>query len=212
MATLDSDRNERKKPVIGVTGQIGAGKTLVASMLRDLGCAVIDADDLAHKILSEPQGVAFVREHFGDGCIDRDGKPDRKAIADIVFSDLGQKQQLESYIYPRLNERRELLTAKYQADPAVKAVVLEAPLLIETGLKSLCDRVILVVAGLAVRQERVRAYRSWSGQELIRREKFFLPIHLKQSLADGIVSNSSTPDYCRRQVEEIFSRIISSDT
>lgn len=205
-------RSDRKKLVIGLTGQIGAGKTLVADMLRDLGCGVISADDLAREILSEPPGVAFVRDRLGETVVSKDGSLDRQAIADIIFSDATKKKQIEDYIYPVLHERRERLMAAYQADPAVRAIVIESPLLIETGLKHLCDRVILVMARLATRQERVGTARSWSPDELLRREKFFLPVHLKRSIADDIVSNNSTVDDCRRQVETIFSRMISSET
>jgi len=93
----------------------------------------------------------------------------------------------------------------------VRAVVLEAPLLFENRLKDECDWVILVVAELAVRQARVGKSRSWGPEELIRREKFFWPVYLKRALADATIFNNSTVEDCRRQVENIFSRLISSD-
>jgi len=198
--------------VIGLTGPIGAGKTLVGSMLRELGCAVINADDLAKEILSEPRGVEFVRNQLGATCVRTDGTLDRKAIAEMIFSRPEKKKQIEDHIYPVLHERQNRLMAAYQADPAVKAIVIESPLLIETGLKSLCDRVILVVAEVRLRRKRVAAYRRWSPDELVRREKFFLPIHLKQSIADDILVNNSTIDACRQQVKKAFSQMISSDT
>ncbi len=209
---MSSNTENARKPVIGLTGQIGAGKTLVASILADMGCAVIDADVLAREVLNEPEGVEFVRKSFGDKCIDAEGKIDRKAVADVVFSDIEKKNQIESYIYPLLQERRIALTERHEADSSIKAIVVESPLLIETGLKRLCDLVIIVLADSEIRLKRVGIGRSWSRQELLRREKFFLPIHLKCSIADVIVYNNSTIEDCRERVENIFSRVIFSDT
>ncbi|NLX07150.1 MAG: dephospho-CoA kinase [Phycisphaerae bacterium] len=197
--------------MIGLTGQIGAGKTTVAAMFRELGCAVINADDLARAVLSEGEGVRFVREAFGPQYIRPDGTVDRRAVADLVFNDPRQKDRLEGYIYPILHRRREALTAQYQADPAVRAIILETPLLLEKGLKSLCDYVILVEADLDVRLKRVGAARRWDPEELRRREKFFFPVHLKRALADDIVYNNSSADVCRQQVGKAFSRIVSSE-
>jgi len=202
--------SNRRKPIIGVTGPIASGKSLVASILQGLGCAVIDSDAQGHQLLSEPAGVDHIRTHFGRQCIRADGTVDRHAVADVIFDDVGRKQQLEEFLYPQIAEWRKLLVHKYQADTAIKAIVLESALLIEIGLKRQCDHVILVHADLSIRIPRVEKTRFWRPEELLRREKFFWPVHLKCSIADDIVYNNSTVDTCRRQVEEIFSRIISS--
>lgn len=204
--------SQSRKPVIGITGPIGSGKSLAASILRDLGSAVIDSDEQARQVLSEPAGIEFVRRHLGPECITAEGGIDRKAVADVVFSDVGLKKLLEGFIYPEIASRRAALLQQYQADTAIRAIVLESALLIEIGLKHQCDRVILVYADLEIRQARVVETRSWNREELIRREKFFWPVYLKCSIADDIVYNNFTADACRRQIEEIFSQTISSVT
>jgi len=196
-----------KKNVLGLTGAIGAGKSMVAEFCRQLGCAVINADELAAQVRDSAAGVEFVRQALGPQCVRDDGTLDRRAIADVIFTQPDKRTELEAFIYPRLHQLRETLTQAYHADPAVRAIVIESPLLYETGLQRFCDRVILVDADVTLRCHRVQTYRGWPEGELYRREKFFLPVHLKRSLADGIVYNNSTPDHCRRQMEDIFSRL-----
>ena len=199
-----------KKIVIGLTGPIGAGKTLVAKILLEFECAVIDADALVHEILQEKTAKDFLRDNFGDKVFDASGRLDRKKMADIVFADPDKIRKLEAFIHPLVIQRQQLLIDKYRQEPAVRAIVLDIPLLIESGLKHLCDIVILVDAELQIRQNRVSIKRNWSPLELARREKFFFSIYLKRSIADAIVNNNSTIEACQKQVERIFSRIISS--
>jgi dephospho-CoA kinase len=197
-----------RKPIIGLTGAIGAGKTEVARILADLGCAVIQADVLAHQVLEEEAGKEFLRKNFGAEVLRPDGSVDRPKIADLVFADRAKIRLLEDFIHPEVKRRQEALIGRFQAESGVKAV--DVPLLIESGLKPSCDWVILVDADLAIRQKRVGRSRGWSEKELARREKFFYSKYLKRSVADAIVYNNTTFDACRQQVEMILSRIISS--
>ncbi|MFA5865917.1 MAG: dephospho-CoA kinase [Phycisphaerae bacterium] len=207
---MSTPEAQPKKPVIGLTGSIGAGKTLVAGILSELGCSVIHADELAHQILQEEAAKDFLRKNFGSEVFDSQGQADRRKIADIVFADSEKIRRLEGFIHPEVLSRQDRLIERFRADARVRAIVLEVPLLIESGLKHLCDWVIVVDTDLAIRQFRVGETRNWSREELARREKFFFSIYLKRSLADGIVYNNSTIEDCRQQVESIYSRIISS--
>jgi dephospho-CoA kinase len=198
-----------RKPIIGLTGQIAAGKTLVSQFLSDLGCIVIHADALAHDVLNSPEIVDFLQTNFGKSVFTAEGRVDRRKMGEIVFTDVEKKRLLEGYIHPRVFERQDQLIAQYQQDPAYKAIVIEVPLLFETGLKDRCDYIIVVEADRPIRQQRV-INRGWDEKELSRREKFLYSIYLKRSIADAIIYNNSTFDACRQQVETIFSRIISS--
>ncbi len=199
-----------KIPIIGIIGPIGAGKSLVASILKDLGCAVIDADRLAHEILEQPETKKFLSEQFSPEVIRPDNSLDRKKIADIIFSDIEKKRILESYIHPRVIEKQNYLIQQYRSENRHKAIIIDVPLLIESSLKHLCDLIIFVDSDFKIRSERVRESRGWTEQEIYRREKFLFPNYLKRSIADVIVYNNSTVDECKRQVEKIFSRFISS--
>jgi dephospho-CoA kinase len=171
---------------------------------------VIHADQLAHEVLSAPETREFLRAHFGEGIFTPAGPVDRRKLAAVIFIDPEKKRTLEDYIHPRVIARQDELIAGYRQDSAYKAIVIEVPLLLESGLKDRCDYIILVEADLPVRQLRVIQNRGWDEKELLRREKFLYSIYLKRSIADAIVYNNSTFDACRQQVEIIFSRIISS--
>ncbi len=199
------------KPVIGLTGGIGSGKTLVASIMSELGCVSINADRLAREILECGEGKKFAEKEFGKDVIGPEGNIDRAKIADIVFNDIRKKKALEGYIHPRVISRQDELIAQYQKNSSFKAIVIDVPLLIETGLQKICDYVIFVDCDFVIRKNRVIQYRRWSEDELARREKFLFSIYLKRSIADAIVNNSFTIDRCRGQVEQILSRIIPSE-
>ena len=201
---------KKQKPIIGITGSVGSGKSLVASILAELGCAVIDADKLAHDILIQPETKKFLSKYLGSDIIKPDNTLDRKKIADIIFEDIEKKKLVESYIHPRVIERQNHLIQKYQSEDRYKAIVIDVPLLIESSLKSICDFVIFVDSDFDIRADRVRKSRGWPKEEISRREKFLYPNYLKRSIADVIIYNNSTIDACKRQVEKIFSRFISS--
>ena len=121
--------------MIGLTGPIGAGKTTVANVLAGRGCAVISADELAHEVFEEPGTKEFLNKNFGPAVINGCGRVDRQALADRVFGDREKIRLLEGIIHPEVIRRQEALIARFQAEPEVKAIVLDVPLLIESGLK-----------------------------------------------------------------------------
>src|SRR5579872_6191870 len=119
---------------VGLTGGIGCGKSTVAAMMRKLGCHVLDADELAHRLI-EPGQPAYddiVRE-FGREILDSTGRIDRAKLGAIVFADPGRRAKLESFIHPRIFEARaKELTTLEETDPHGVAVI-EAALLVEAG-------------------------------------------------------------------------------
>ncbi len=201
-------RAKRSKPIIGLSGGIGAGKSAVAEILGSLGAAVIDSDRLSHEVMREPDVVATLRRWWGDSVLTVEGVPDRRAIAAIVFKDPAELTKLEELLYPRIHDRREVLVDRYDADAAVRAIVLDAPKLYEAGLEGLCDSVIFVDADWQVRVKRVGASRGWDEAELRRREKLQFPLDQKRANADYCVTNHSRIDELRSEVNRVFSSIV----
>lgn len=201
-------RAKRSKPIIGLSGGIGAGKSAVAEILGSLGAAVIDSDRLSHEVMREPDVVATLRRWWGDSVLTVEGVPDRRAIAAIVFKDPAELTKLEGLLYPRIHDRREVLVDRYDADAAVRAIVLDAPKLYEAGLEGLCDSVIFVDADWQVRVKRVGASRGWDEAELRRREKLQFPLDHKRANADYCVTNHSRIDELRSEVNRVFSSIV----
>ena len=206
--TLTRVRAKRSKPIIGLTGGIGAGKSSVARILQSLGAAVIDSDRIAHEELAELEVIATLRAWWGDKVCPSSGGVDRKALATIVFNDPAELDRLEKLLYPRIHRRREQLVAGYQADPVVRAIVLDAPKLYEAGLGDYCDAVIFVEADWSVRVRRVAASRGWTEDELRRRENLQNLLDTKRANADHVVINHAHLDQLRTEVERVFASVL----
>ena len=200
----------RKKPIIGLAGGIGAGKSSVARILEALGAVVIDADRLAHEELSNPEVVAELRQWWGERVCTPAGEVDHQTIAAIVFDNPAELTRLENVLYPRIHHRHQELLAAHAADPNVAAIVLDAPKLFETGLNQLCHTVIFVDADWSVRVRRVADSRGWTEAELARRENLQNPLDSKRANADQVVVNHSSINELWSQVERVFSAVLAS--
>lgn len=203
-------RRKRNKPIIGLAGGIGAGKTSVARILGSLGAAVIDFDQLAHGELQAAEVIATVRQWWGGSVFTADGTVDREAVAAIVFRDPDELARLENLIYPRLRGPREELMAGYLADARVRAIVFDAPKLYEAELDRLCNTVVFVEADQTTRYDRVARSRGWTIEEFTRRHNLQNPLDIKKANADHVVINQSGIDELRPQVERVFSSVLAS--
>lgn len=204
----------RPKPVIGLIGAIGAGKSEVASIWGRLGGRIIDSDDQVRQELGHPDVGRTIRSWWGEAVVAADGGLDRRRIGEIVFGDAEQLRRLEALLYPRLARHREGVIQEAMADPTIRAVVLDSPKLIEAGLAPLCDFVVAVDAARALRLGRVASSRGWDDSELARRESHQLSLDKKREFADYLLVNNSSVDAlqlsARRLFEEILDRVQSA--
>ena len=200
----------RNKPVIGLAGGIGAGKSTVARILESLGAAVIDSDRLVHEQLRDPEVIATLQGWWGKSVCPSGVGVDRSTVAEIVFNDAAQLARLEGLLYPRLARKREGLLASYDADPKIRAVVLDAPKLYEAGLDGLCDAVIFVEADREIRVERLFASRGWTVEEMTRREILLEPLDRKKAIADHIVVNHPSITEVRSEIERVFTSVLAN--
>jgi dephospho-CoA kinase len=130
--------------VVGLTGPIGAGKSTVAAMLRELGARVLDADAIARDEQSRgTTGYSAIVQQFGTDVLGDDKEIDRRKLADVVFADPRRLAQLERILHPRVISR--ILEARKML-PGDQVLVVEAIKLIETSLRNACDRIWVVVA------------------------------------------------------------------
>jgi dephospho-CoA kinase len=143
--------------VVGLTGGIASGKTLVGELFAELGVTVIDSDVLAREVVAPgSDGLAAVVEAFGRECLDASGALDRASLRQRIFSDDEARQQLEGILHPRIAAlRNERLEAARQAGQAYS--ISAVPLLIETGLDRECDRVLVVDTPESMQTRRLRA-------------------------------------------------------
>lgn len=143
-------------PVLGLTGPTGAGKSTVAAALKKLGCAVVDADRLAREAVAMPECQAALQKKFGADIVGPDGLLDRKLLAKRAFAAPECTAALNRIIHPAVIE--ESVRRLHQAqETGCLAVILDAPLLFESGAENLCDATIAVVAPDVSRAKRIMA-------------------------------------------------------
>lgn len=198
--------NAPRKPIIGLAGGIGSGKSTVARLLAELGCTVSDSDAAARAALEDPTVRQRIVDQWGDAILDNTGRIDRSKLAAIVFNDPTQRRVLESITHPWIEARRREQFAGASAD--APALVIDAPLLFEAGLDAVCDAVIFVDAPWETRLERVKASRGWDEAELKRREDSQLPLDEKRLRSDDILINNGDVGELAEQVRRTLSRIV----
>ena len=196
------------KPIIGIAGGIGSGKSFVARLFGELGCLVIDSDRQVRDAYRDGRVKAAVRDWWGDGAFTADGEINRSAVAAKVFADPAQRRRLEGLLHPLVAEARRRQMAAAAGDPQVIGFAWDTPLLFEAGLAQDCDALVFVDAPESLRRERVRQTRGWDVAELARRENLQWPLDRKRGLSDYVVTNTANADDARGQVRDILSRIL----
>lgn len=199
--------SKARKPVIGIVGGIGAGKTAVAREFERQGCLLISADEQNDAILRESTVIDTLVSWWGLGIKKSDGALDRKKIGEIVFSDPQQLARLESLTHPLIAARRAAIIHQGIDEPAVVAIVFDSPLLFERNLDTQCDRIVFVEAQRAIRLERLRKGRGWSEADLDRREQAQMPLSDKKSRCDFVIRNESSPDELPPLVRDVLNRV-----
>ena len=184
---------------IGLTGGIASGKTTVCNLFKDLSVEIIDADVISHE-LSKKGGAAFeeIVEAFGDQTIGDDGELDRKRLRSIVFNDNSKKKILEKIIHPRvllnINEKIEASQSNY--------LIISVPLMIETGMNAMMDRVLLIDCNVETQIERIIQRDQTSREEAIKIIESQASIEAKRELSDDrIINNKET------SIEELILRV-----
>ncbi len=198
-----------RKPTVGLSGGVGAGKSAVAKILAELGAGVIDSDVLSRQELDTQEIKDALVRWWGSGVLEAGGSINRQKVASIVFGDPSQRHRLESLLHPRIAVRRSDLIAEFEARADIRMIVLDSPLLYEVDLDLLCEAVVFVEADEAVRKQRSEKDRQWSEEELSRREKSQQPLDMKRARAEYICVNNSSLDALRDRVKEVFTQIVS---
>jgi dephospho-CoA kinase len=210
--------------VIGLTGGLGTGKSTVAKMFGDLGAVVLDADRIAHEVM-EPKKLAWraIVKQFGQGVLNEDQTINRRWLADRVFRDPQARRQLEEIVHPRvlqhikqrlhrLSRNRPAYRAKQGKRPSrgagrrLQVVVLDVPLLIESGVPRLVDTVVVVTAPPEVQRRRLTA-RGMAEEEINARVAAQWEPARKTAVADYVVDNADGLEQTRRQVKQLWNQL-----
>lgn len=187
--------------VLGLLGGVAAGKSAVARLLAAEGAVVVDADALAREVAARPDVTARIERELGPGLLGADGTLDRQALAGLVFSSSPARRALEAILHPEVRAALETAVANHRRRGGL--LVIDAPLLLESGLDRLCDELLLVTATAAVREARARA-RGWPPGDRRRREEAQADLALKASRARFQVANDGPLAETRARLREVL--------
>lgn len=196
--------------VVGITGNIGVGKSTFIAMLAAKGAYIIDMDQTTRKALhSSGPGYSPVVEEFGQQILHDSGEIDRSHLGGIVFGDADRLAALEKVLHPIVFEMAKAELAEAQAP----LVAIEAIKLLEAGRTSqLCDQVWVVTAPANVQMRRLTRERNMSEDDARQRMSSQTSEAWKVSQADRVIDNSGTVQELALQVEQIWSQVMSSET
>jgi dephospho-CoA kinase len=186
--------------VVGLTGGIGAGKSLVARNFSDFGAVVVDADHLARIAIQKgSSGFAEVVARFGDSIL-KNGDIDRKSLADIVFKDSSARADLEAITHPRI---RALFKQAVEALGPHDILIYEIPLLVETSAGDNFDFIVTVEAPLEIRKKRLQE-RGMKSSDIEQRIGAQAPEQGRVQVAHAVITNDGDEDHLLRSVENLW--------
>jgi dephospho-CoA kinase len=196
------------KPIIGLLGGPGAGKSTIAADFARLGAGVIDADALSRQAMQAPEVRDQLLAWWGQQILDESGQVNRSAVGQRVFNDPEALKKLEGVIHPWVHARRQAERQRLAGDPDVTAIVEDSPLLIEAGLAEQCDVLVFIETPRAERLARLAAGRGWSDAELTRRENQQTPLDTKRRHADYVIDNHAGSAERQASVRRVFSQLL----
>ena len=207
MSTPES--GQRRKHVLGLTGNIACGKSTVLRMLEELGDEALDGDSISHSLMGPNSPLADeISAAFGPQTVRADGSIDRPEVGKVVFSDPTKLLELEAIVWPPVLARKR--EAIYQSGPDV--LVLDAIKLFESGMAEDCDAVWVVTATREQQIARIMDRNKVDRAEAERRIDAQPPQEEKVARADVVIDNSGTLDETRAQVQAAWDRLTAAST
>ena len=197
---------------VGLTGGIACGKSYVLQELTKSGAYTLDADKIAHSVIS-PEGAAYpeVVNAFGSEILTSDKIIDRKKLGEIVFSDREALDRLNQIVHPHVfaEEERQILAIKADAgETGADLLVVDATLMIEVGSYRNYDSIIVVYCRPAVQLHRLMQRDDLSAEEALTRIRSQMPVIRKLRYADYVVDNSGERTETRHQIRRISEKLI----
>ena len=196
---------------IGVTGGIASGKSTVLRMLGELGARTLSADDVARDVLrKDTPAYHETVARFSEEIVGPDGEIDRARLASIIFNDPAARRDLNDITHPRIISRIREYIDRFRADAAScdEILAVEIPLLIECGLESMVDEVLLVAAEQETQANRLTSRSNISREEAFRRITSQMPMDEKIRRADRVIRNDDDLDSLERSVRLMWEQIL----
>jgi dephospho-CoA kinase len=193
---------------VGLTGGLASGKTFVGHALAELGCHLIEADELGHQVLL-PGGEAYdaVVNEFGEEILDEDRHIVRRKLGALVWDNPERLAKLNSIVHPVVIARQQEIIAKIERNDPEAIVVVEAAILVETGSYRRFDRLIVVICTVEQQVERAMRRGAYSKEEVLARLSRQLPLKEKVRVADYVIDTSDTKEHTLDQVRTVYNSL-----
>lgn len=193
--------------VIGLTGGIASGKSTISSILKAVGWPVIDADLIARQIVMPgSKGLEQIVNRFGPQMLNSDGTLDRKKLGKTVFDDPKKLSDLDKIEHPVIQEAIDSQLDEFKKQH-LPVVVLDVPLLFETGMDEECDLTVLAVVDQATQLKRLMKRDQISKMDAVKKISSQMSLKEKMQRADVIIDNNGTLEQTRSQVAELVDRV-----
>ncbi len=194
--------------LVGLTGGYASGKSFVGRELASLGCLVIKADDLGHKVI-EPGAEAYdsVIAEFGRGILNTDGTINRRALGALVFDDPDRLAKLNAMVHPPVHARTKKLIDEFALEHPDGIAVSEAAILIETGGARKYDKLIVAICSELQQIERAMERDHLTRDEVLARLRRQMPLAEKVKYADYVIDTSGTKKHTIEQTRGVFTAL-----
>ncbi|MFP4445377.1 MAG: dephospho-CoA kinase [Desulfosudaceae bacterium] len=196
--------------IVGLTGGIASGKSVVADMLAEKDAIIIDADRIAHQVVKKNMPAwQDIVDAFGRDILREDGEINRKALGKIIFSDQSRRDQLNHIVHPRVFEEisRNIALVMEARETHNPVIILDIPLLFETRMNQELSDIIVVYVPEEVQLERLLRRDEAGREDAMARIRSQIPIEEKKRQADYVIDNSGPIAETRRQVEALFAEL-----
>ncbi len=191
--------------VLGLTGGIGSGKSMVAQMFARLGAVVVDADQLAREVVEPGQpALQEIAATFGPDMLLPDGRLDRPKLAGVIFANPAERAKLDAITHLRIRARMDEEIKVRQSVPGV--LIVDIPLLYENERTKSVEKVIVVWVDPQTQLRRIRQRDGLSDEAARQRIAAQMPLDAKRARADHVIDNSGSREDTERQVEAIYQR------
>ena len=189
--------------IIGITGSIACGKSLVSNYLQEKGYTIIDADKIGHMALENDEVKKQLVNKFGKSIL-KDNEVNRVTLGKLVFENNENLKELNNIIHPQI---RKNISEQIQVHKNEKLVFVDVPLLFEAKFDDLVEKIVVVSLDEKIQLERLMNRNSLSKEEALQRIKSQIPIREKEKLGDYVVDNSFTQENTYNQVDRILEKL-----
>lgn len=194
--------------VLGITGGIACGKSLICHFFRELGAAVLSADELAREAV-RPGEEAYkeIVTHFGEEVLTAERCIDRTRLAEKIFQSPAKRHQLNQITHPAIGRLADRRINELRKNPDIPLIIYEAPLLFEAKAEARVDLVLVVTTTPEQQLERLMRRDNLSRKEALQRISAQMPLAEKISRADILVENNAPPQEMQELIGHIFAKL-----